>query len=174
MKQFLPDLKISSFFKILLIAFLIRLLLLPLSFHSDLNNNLIWGIYANEFGLRGFYDWLNFGNYARPDYPPLAMVLFLLIRKIYLLWFDVLWFLNVNISAFPSNLVTWTDNYGNMVLIKVPGIVADLGTGYLIYKITNKINLAKLYLFNPAVIYLSASWGQLDSVVGFFLLKFLI
>src|SRR3989344_9385125 len=97
MKQFLPDLKISSFFKILLIAFLIRLLLLPLSFHSDLNNNLIWGIYANEFGLRGFYDWLNFGNYARPDYPPLAMVILLALRFVWQFIFNILWEINVAI-----------------------------------------------------------------------------
>ena len=177
MKRFLPGLRKSRIVKILIISLTIRLVLLPWSFHSDLTNNDIWGIYAREFGLRGFYDWLNFGNYARPDYPPLAMVLFLIIRNVWKFVFDILWFLNVQIDVFPSELVSWFDVWGNRLLIKLPGVLADLGIGYLIYKIVKKegkesraVYIAKLYLFNPAVIYLSASWGQLDSVVSLFAL----
>ena len=71
MKLYLLNLvKKISFPKLLLIAVIIRIVLVPLSFHSDLNTNLIWGRYAQEFGLKGYYDWLNFGNYALPEYPP--------------------------------------------------------------------------------------------------------
>ena len=71
MKRFL-----RGFNLILVAALAIRLILAPLAFHSDLTTNTIWGIYAKEFGLRGYYDWLNFGNYARPEYPPLSTLLF--------------------------------------------------------------------------------------------------
>lgn len=167
MKQFLQG---FSFGRILLIALCIRLLVAPFAFHSDLTTNTIWGIYAKEFGLRGYYDWLNFGNYARPEYPPLSTLLFLVIRYLWQVIFDFLWFLNVNISVFPSNLVTWFDNFGNLFLLKFSGILGDIGIGYLIYKLTKSKTLSSFYLFNPTVIYLSSVWGQTESFVGFFAL----
>lgn len=167
--------KKTSFKKILLSALIIRILLLPLSFHGDLNNNALWGMYGEEFGLRGFYDWLNFRDHARPDYPPLAMIMFLAIRKLWRVIFNFLWTLNVSFSLFPSKLIPWFEGDGYFSLIKLPGVFSDLGIGFLIFeylKGRKGINIAKKYasffLFNPAVIYLSASWGQLDSIVGFF------
>ena len=161
--------------KILLAALSIRILLIPLSFHGDLNNNAFWGMYAEEFGLRGFYDWLNFRDHARPDYPPLAMIMFFLIRVLWRIIFNFLWTLNVNISLFPSNLIPWFEKEGYLSLIKLPGVFCDLGIGYIIFKYLKGVkseSTAKIYsslfLFNPAVIYLSASWGQLESIVGFF------
>ncbi|MBU0777346.1 hypothetical protein KKH23_02100 [Patescibacteria group bacterium] len=156
-------------------ALLLRLILSPLSFHSDLNNNAIWGIYAREFGLRGFYDWLNFGNYARPDYPPLAMILFSAVRWVWELLFSIFWKINITIGLFPSKFIPWLETSGYLLLLKLPGIFADIGIGYLIYvfikekhgQIKAKI-ASSLFLFNIPVIYLSASWGQLDSVVTFF------
>ncbi|KKQ95770.1 MAG: hypothetical protein UV74_C0013G0377 [Candidatus Woesebacteria bacterium GW2011_GWB1_43_14] len=161
--------------KIILIALCLRLFLVPWSYHSDLTTNEIWGIYAQEFGLRGFYDWLNFGNYARPDYPPLAMLLFLVLRWFYLLIFEVFWKLNINFDAFPSDFITWFDVYGYRSILKLPGIFADVGIGLAIYYWIKKIKNIKtakysmgLYLFNPVTIYLSGSWGQLDSAVSLF------
>ena len=172
MKNFFRKL---SFSKLLLVGLIIRLILLPLSYHSDLNTNAIWGIYAHEFGLRGFYDWLNFGNYARPDYPPLAMVMFLNIRRIWEILFNFLWGLNISIPVFPSNFIPWFETKGYLSLIKLPGIIADLGISFLIYGFIKKLKgemsakvVASYFLFNPAVIYLSSSWGQLDSIVSFF------
>ncbi len=62
------------------------------------------------------------------------------------------------------------------VLFKLPAILADLITGVFIYKIIKKsadpkdskreklaIIAAALYVFNPAIIYNSALWGQVDS-----------
>lgn len=163
--------------RILMIALIIRLVLVPLSFHSDLNNNEIWGIYAQEFGLKGFYDWLNFGNYARPDYPPLAMILFSQLRWLWKSLFDILWQINIHVGVFPSVLVSWFDQYGFRAILKLPGIFSDIGIGYLIYYLVKKGKGEKqakfiscLFLFNPAIIYLSSSWGQLDSVVSLFAL----
>jgi Gpi18-like mannosyltransferase len=167
-----------SFPKLLILGIVVRLILLPLSFHSDLNTNAIWGIYAEEFGLRGFYDWLNFGNYARPDYPPLAMVMFLNVRRVWEIFFNFFWGLNLRIPVFPSNFIPWFEIKGYLALLKLPGIISDIGITILIYKFIKGLKgekvatfISSLFLFNPAVIYVSSVWGQLDSIVSFFALS---
>lgn len=58
-----------------------------------------------------------------------------------------------------------------VILFKLPAILADVGTGYLIYKIVGKkrgIIFSILYLFNPAVFANSSLWGQVDSLTAFF------
>ena len=166
-----------SFPKLLILGIVVRLILLPLSFHSDLNTNAIWGIYAEEFGLRGFYDWLNFGNYARPDYPPLAMVMFLNVRRVWEIFFNFFWGLNIRIPVFPSNFIPWFEIKGYLALLKLPGIISDIGVSVLIYRFIKGLKgeriatfISSLFLFNPAVIYVSSVWGQLDSIVSFFAL----
>ncbi len=61
------------------------------------------------------------------------------------------------------------------LLYKLPAILADLATGYLIYKILKKkasdkwsLAGAALYIFNPAVFANSTLWGQVDSLTAFF------
>ncbi len=58
-------------------------------------------------------------------------------------------------------------------LVKLPAILADLGVGALIYAIAARfaskrvaLGAAALYLLNPATIYISALWGQVDSISG--------
>jgi dolichyl-phosphate-mannose-protein mannosyltransferase len=181
MKRFWRGFKRNKIYKLLAVALVIRLALVPLAYHSDVNNHVIWGIYAQEFGLRGFYDWINFGNYARPDYPPLAMILFLLMRWIWSGIFLVLWKINISIGIFPSGIMAWFDRAGYFALLKLPAILADMGIGYLIYCWVRKAGRNKealvaagFYLFNPGIIYISAWWGQIDAVVGFFGLLALI
>ncbi len=61
-----------------------------------------------------------------------------------------------------------------VVIFKLPAILADLATGYLIYKIliSNKktkkwaIKGSLLYLFNPAIFANSSLWGQVDSLTS--------
>ena len=62
-----------------------------------------------------------------------------------------------------------------VILFKLPAILADMGTGYLIYKIANNLSVKKwgiilslIYLFNPAVFANSSLWGQVDSLTAFF------
>lgn len=57
-----------------------------------------------------------------------------------------------------------------MLLLKLPSILADLLTAFLLYKLAGKYLSPKLifwipvfYLFNPAVFVNSAIWGQADS-----------
>ncbi len=57
------------------------------------------------------------------------------------------------------------------VLIKIPAIAADLGVGVLLATIARRftsergaLGVAALYLWNPAIVLISAMWGQVDSV----------
>lgn len=157
--------------KLGLIALVIRLVL-AIPFHSgDLNNPAIWGIYAREFGFSGFYDFLNFGNYSRPDYPPLAIIFYWIIRAIWEVLFKILWWLNITIPIFPSNLIPWFETDGYILLLKLPGIIGDFLLGVLIYRylyVKNRkfANLAAgLYWFSPATFYVSSMWGQADGIV---------
>jgi len=59
------------------------------------------------------------------------------------------------------------------ILFKIPAIVSDLATGFLIYKILSRsksqkwgIIGASLYIFNPAILANSALWGQVDSLTA--------
>lgn len=63
------------------------------------------------------------------------------------------------------------------VLIKLPANIADIFTAFLIFKILRKYADFKtayfgmvIYAFNPAIIYNSAIWGQVDSINTFFIL----
>jgi Gpi18-like mannosyltransferase len=155
----------------ILAALLLRLVLAPLVHHGDIENHVAWGIWAREFGLRGYYDFLNFFNFAKPNQPPLTILLYLAFRYIYEAIFAVLWFVNVKISIFPSVLITWFDKFGYLTLLKIPSILSDLGLGLIVFWLTQKIKKEKailamnLYLFNPFVLYNSSVWGQTDSVL---------
>lgn len=61
------------------------------------------------------------------------------------------------------------------ILYKLPAILADVTTGYLIYRILKEIKGIKwgqigvaIYLFNPATFANSALWGQVDSFTALF------
>lgn len=61
------------------------------------------------------------------------------------------------------------------LLYKLPAIISDLLTSYLIYKIVKNIKNEKaalfgsaIYLFNPAIFANSTLWGQADSLVALF------
>jgi dolichyl-phosphate-mannose--protein O-mannosyl transferase len=69
-------------------------------------------------------------------------------------------------------------SYGILaMLVKLPGIFFDLGLGALVYAIVKRftservaLGAAALYVINPAIIFVSAIWGQVDSVACFFAL----
>jgi hypothetical protein len=51
------------------------------------------------------------------------------------------------------------------VFLKLPMILADLGTFLVITRFTRKLLYGALFYFNPFIIYLSAVWGMYDSVM---------
>lgn len=112
---------------------------------TDINCFSAWADMIFKGGIRNFYT-----SEAFHDYPPGYMY--------------VLYFIGSLKKLFALSRTSY-------VLIKMPALICNLMTGYLIYKIAgrkfdNKISavISGLYLLNPAVISNSALWGQVDSV----------
>jgi dolichyl-phosphate-mannose-protein mannosyltransferase len=134
------------------LAFAARLLIAPhAGYYADLKIFQHWAVRLDEVGLRHFYaeDWA--------DYPP---------GYLYVLW------LLGKISAPPG-----------YVLLKVPAILGDLALAWVAGTFAMRIAplsvkerwplrplVAAAILFNPAVIMLSAVWGQVDVVPAVFVL----
>lgn len=87
--------------------------------------------------------------------PPWAMILGLIYKAAY---------------ANVQNLLLYN------LAIKIPIIAANIGLAYLTAEFLKKFNIAPekvrhawlFLLFNPLLLYCSAAWGQIDSVVAFF------
>jgi Gpi18-like mannosyltransferase len=139
------------------VAFLLRVLIAPhLGFYSDLRFFTTWAAQLGEVGPREFYV-----QNQSVDYPP---------GYLYVLW------LLSKLSATPGYL-----------LLKLPAILADLGLAWVAGTFAVRIAPASLkerlpvralvaaaVLFNPAVIALSAVWGQVDAVPALLVLSSLL
>jgi hypothetical protein len=139
------------------IALLVRILIAPhVGFYSDLNYFQTW---AGELARVGPHRFYSVDRLA--DYPP---------GYLYMLW------LIGKISATPGYL-----------LIKLPPILADLGLAWVAgvfasrlapasvtQRVPVRAAVAAAVLFNPAVIALSAVWGQVDVVPTFVVLSSLL
>jgi len=91
------------------------------------------------------------------DYPPLYMYILFLIGKI---------------ASVPAMSPYFT------LLLKLPSIMADIATSYLIYRMAGKylsseisVLLSAFYIFNPAVFINSTFWGQVDSFFTFIVIS---
>jgi Gpi18-like mannosyltransferase len=139
------------------LAFLIRVVIAPhVGFYGDLRLFQMWATRLDEVGPHRFYVE---GQFA--DYPP---------GYLYVLW------LIGKISSPPGYL-----------LLKLPAILADLGLAWIAGTFAARMAPASLkerlpvralaaaaVLFNPAVIALSAVWGQVDVVPAMFVLGSLL
>jgi Gpi18-like mannosyltransferase len=135
------------------VALLVRVLIAPhVGFYGDLRLFRMWTARLAEVGTHHFYVK---GQFA--DYPP---------GYLYVLW------LTGKISATPGYL-----------LLKLPAILADLGLAWIAgtlaarvapasvrERLPVRVLVAAAVLFNPAVIALSAGWGQVDAVPALFVL----
>lgn len=160
--------------KIILISIIIRLgLVLGAGYHPDIRNHLDWGEKLWKYGPRDFYESI-FWDISWPNQPPGSMYLFGLISKVNQLTFTGLTFLNQNIGIFPSFLMPFFENKLSFILVKLPFIFAEVGLGWVVYRIildlTNEtkkaVSGACLILFNPALIFNSAVWGQTDALIN--------
>jgi hypothetical protein len=162
------------FWTLLIIGLLLRLALAYFQYSGDIKNHFVWG---NGF-LENPVDFFSrhFPGFNDPNYPPLAIIFFALSNLLHQMISGLFLFLNQTISFFPSFLVPFII-HENMryAFLKLPGIIADIFTFTLIYKFLNKLKspkpllLASLYLFNPAVIYISSVWGQIEPLTNLFL-----
>lgn len=165
-KSYMKHFKLYLFF-----ALLIRLIFSFLVWHPDVNNHIDWGIRFWDYGAKNFYS-SNIWNSTWPNQPPGTIYIYAGVKKLYDFVFSIFWLINIKIPIFPSNIIFFLDDNLYPALLKLPSILTDFGIAYLIYKSVNNKKMAKLgaliWLFNPAIWYNSALWGQTDSVIAFF------
>lgn len=174
--------------KFILVIFLLFLFILyfylSIPYYSgDVKNHLVWAESLLTDGPTGFYN-REFHDFAFPNYPPFAMFLFALSLQLYHWCSDLIWFLNINIPQFPSNLVHFIQLENTKIaFLKLPGLISNFGIAVALYYLVEKYNLTKtkrllvplFFLLNPATFYLSVIWGQIDLLpVMFFLLAILM
>ena len=141
-----------------LAAFLLRLILAAVckGFTTDISCFGSWALRAYREG---------FGNFYSPDvftdYPP---------GYIYVLYF---------VGALLHNLKLDIFSAMGMILIKLPSIVCDLVAGRMLYRMTSKhfsaktaLMISAAYIFNPAVLFNSVVWGQVDSILACLIVLF--
>ena len=141
---------------LLVAAFLIRLLFIGAEgFKSDVSTFEAWALALAEHPLRDFFAKSSFA-----DYPPG--------------YFFVLWFVG---HAYRLLIHSDPDYSILKAFVKLPSILTDLVCSYLIFKIVRRYaSLAwafaamAFFAFNPASIFISAYWGQVDSVAMAFTL----
>jgi Gpi18-like mannosyltransferase len=146
-----------NFLLILTAALFLRLPCMLLNHDGDLQ---YFMNASEEFLNQGFFGFFGRWNIV---YPPLFEYLLFLIGKL-------------------SSLLGITFIYGSKLttfLFKIPGVLFDLLTGWILYRITSRqkrcqetlgLTLSLLYLFSPVTILDSAYIGQVDSIYSFFTL----
>ncbi len=134
---------------------------LPLSgLSNDIGSFAAWGQRMASLGPGAFYEPGYFS-----DYPP---------GYLYVLWV---------LGAAGAALAPIVGQDATGGLVKIPGILADIGVAWLLFAIARRwggeliertrfnvspgtlgLAAATIYLFNPGVVFDSAVWGQVDSV----------
>jgi len=158
---------------VLLVGLLLRLSIGFFQFSGDVKNHLVWG---NSFvsNPNGFYS-RHFPGFNDPNYPPLAIMLFGASNLLYTGTLSLIKILNNSLSIFPSLLLPIFESENmKMFFLKLPGIFSDIGIAYTLYLFSKKLKISTLlpaiYLFNPAFIYTSTIWGQIEPVTSFFII----
>ncbi|HEX3463884.1 MAG TPA: glycosyltransferase family 39 protein [Candidatus Elarobacter sp.] len=139
---------------ILGIGLILRLLfIMSTGFDNDVQAFESWTL-----TLRDNAPWLFYTKAGFADYPPG--------------YFVVLWVLGRIYALIPGAAADPSHGYAILrVLIKLPAIAMDLVNAYVVYRIARRYASEKISLFaaallalNPAAIYVSSYWGQVDSV----------
>jgi Gpi18-like mannosyltransferase len=136
----------------LLLALVVRLALIGADgFRNDVSTFESWALTLADHPLREFFAKAGFA-----DYPPG--------------YFFILW----AVGHAYRLLIHSDPTYSALkVAIKLPAILADLVDAYLVYVMVRRFaslawafGAAAFVAFNPAFIFISAYWGQVDSVAG--------
>lgn len=133
-------------------AFALRLLLslIFVGHPTDINCFMAWGNAVLTNGMSNFY---TSGIFA--DYPPGYMYVCGAIS----------WLCRVLNLSYGSA--------GMVFLFKLPATIADLASAYLVYRIARRrgmresfaLVLCAVLAFNPAAMFISGAWGQIDSLL---------
>ncbi len=171
--------------KLVLQALTIRLLLAPFFFH-------VWDINAVQEALNKFINGINIYSYVSnlsshlsevtglqihyEGFAYLPHVLYIL-SPFYVLYkslgFDPSPIQGVTTPFYMLTLHLEPSIFAFLLTIKLPIILADAGVVLALYSYSDK-KLAKLYAFDPYVIFITAIWGAFDALVGLSLLYSLI
>lgn len=143
-------------FKILILVIVLRLTLTVLpSFKIDMNDWQTWSSRLVEVTPVNFYSPNYFSDYF-PGY------------------LYILWFLATSFNFLFPHLSIF--NFGFEIYLKLFTNIFDIATALYIYKIVSKyrkklnLSAAIFYLANPALIFNSSIWGQVDGILTFFLI----
>lgn len=141
----------------LLISFILRVHLSQLDGHGmDMWHFKEWSRAVYYNGFRDFY--ISIWS----DYPPFYIYILWMVGAVYKLFF-----------SFTFNM----DDPLFVILLKMPANIMDITVAFLIFSIVKKYSgfgvaftTMLFYAFNPALVYDSAIWGQVDSVFTLFIL----
>lgn len=133
----------------------LRAVMMPATGHAtDVGTFESWTLSLVKYGIPGFY-----GHAGFVDYPPGYMLI--------LAAFGALYNLLQSHLAVPFDLLH--------VTVKAPAVAADLGLAYLGFLMARRTWSSRaalwtmgLFVFNPAVWFVSAYWGQADAVTAVF------
>ncbi|MBI4039720.1 hypothetical protein HY388_02725 [Candidatus Daviesbacteria bacterium] len=157
---------------ILFLALIFRIAIAAPYYSGDVNNHIAWGKGMVEGGTADFYS-RQFTGQTPPNYPPVPLYLFAASYWKYQKIQQLTTTTNILLPIFPSNLVPFLETINaQAVFLKFPAIFFDLLSGLFIFKIAGllthsqklPVGLSSAYLFNPAVFYNSANWGQIESI----------
>jgi len=141
-------------------ALLIRMVigLLAQGFGGDIACFKGWAAEVSSKGMADFY-LLN----GLRDYPPGYIYVLYIIGKLQML-FSLDW---------NSSLM--------LLMMKLPSIIADIISSYIIFRLAKKrvgsylaLGLCSIYALNPAIIYNSAVWGQVDGLFTMLILLMVV
>ncbi len=120
-------------------------------FGVDIGTFQAWSNSLANDGPRNFYNETSFTDYA-PGY-------------MYVLW----------AIGEANQIFGFTPDQYEYIL-KIPSIIADIASAFLIYRLLAdqkpgvRLGATALYLFFPAALWIGPIWGQVDSILAFFLL----
>ncbi|MDD6186951.1 MAG: phospholipid carrier-dependent glycosyltransferase [Oscillospiraceae bacterium] len=144
----------SILFLILFTGFAVRCALAArdYSFSFDTGCFTAWAAKTVEVGFGNMY-----GGDFFLDYPPFYMYVLFVTQVI-------------------KNLLGISGGVADIFAVKLAPMIADIVSGYVIYRFSKRLTdgklslyLAALYVFCPMVVYNSAVWGQIDSFLSLFL-----
>lgn len=144
-------------FVLLLLAGLLLRMLCSLVFYGHSTDITCFMAWANTLAKNGLSTFYTSGMFA--DYPPGYM---------YVLWL---------LGKLGELLGLSYGSSGYALLVKIPGILADLCAAYVVWRMASKrmgsrmgLMLAAAVLLNPVMAFTSGGWGQIDQILALLLL----
>ncbi|OGH38455.1 MAG: hypothetical protein A2905_01455 [Candidatus Levybacteria bacterium RIFCSPLOWO2_01_FULL_36_10] len=178
--------KLSRYFVVtLILGLILRMVVMFWAFNFRENTDILhykdWGRVSYLYGPADTYkhEHLTFDTLLANNQPPLST--YIIMGMYYLQVQTSKVYLKITHIKEGSN--QWINGPMLNMFLRIPSIIADIIITFLIYMFVKKRKTEKtallasgFFLFNPAVIYNSAFWGQMDAInnLFFYLSLFLI